>query len=197
MTPEQCRSYLAISGCHDDDLQEKMLDIPSYELDMTEIMMVSTLYESNVRIQSTLAGNFKRTVDVKKTEADKGARPKELGARPKRPFNGKCNICAKHGHLAKECRSAKDKLQCDDCQGKLPVPHNTGAFLWPQSKEKRLSCGNKMRATGAKSDKKTETNKPTRWSDDEVQEESCMLYEITCERNTSIESSIFPELSTL
>ena len=138
MSPADNLTFLCIVGCYDTELQGELLKIPAAKLTIEEITRVSNIYETNVRIQSTLSGNSKSTVDVRKTEA-------AGGARPKRPFSGKCNICTRVGHLAKECRVAKDKLKCETCGGRQPVPHNTGAYICPKSRLQRLNRGNKTR----------------------------------------------------
>ena len=87
---------------------------------------------------------------MKKTDVEKGAKPKKMF---------KCNVCSKQGHFARDCKAEKNKLQCQDCKGKLPVPHTMSANVCPKMKAKRLARA-KNRATDAKDkgDKKSAGN---------------------------------------
>ena len=134
----------------------------------------------------------------KKSGGKPEVRKTEVGsAKQRRPFTGKCNYCNKIGHIGKECRTPKDKLQCESCNGKKPAPHNTGAYICPISKQRRSTRGgNKTRATGARAenDKKKESKEPSRWSDDddisENETESCNVTKVRCVKNPPKETPL-------
>ena len=68
MTPQETMALMCIVGCRDTELQSELLKIDKDKLSLEEIRRVSNLYECNIRIQSSLAGNPKTSVEVRKTE---------------------------------------------------------------------------------------------------------------------------------
>ena len=109
MSPDEFKAVLIISSCNNQELLGKLLEVDKDRPAVDELDKVINSYEARKLVRDNLSATTGKH-QSRRTPADTSSMT--------------CYVCAKTGHMARDCKFPKNKLWCSVCKSKT---HNKGA----------------------------------------------------------------------